>query len=235
MPPTPTPMSRRTKTASLSSFHPFLTHTTERPPLEPRTIALAQSPPRTPREWTADQRGDRGGLRPLPHPVSTRSQDLFARGKPRIPLVGVALGAGAHRAAVPPSSRRRRRGRGCAAAAARRFRRTRAHTREASVREVAWGAPDWRFLPHRPAGRPLRARPTGKISRISSHFEKRRSDTHRRNICVCRLELDTPYSGRGGHPVVRDPGKKPDLVALWLAHNAPHFTVGPHLIGPLTL
>jgi len=118
MPPIPTPLSRRTKTAALSSFHPFLTHTTERPRREPRTIALAQSPPRRPREWTADQRGDRGGLRPPPHPVSTRSHDLFARGKPRIPLVGVALGAGAHRAAVPPPSRRRRRGRGCAAAAA---------------------------------------------------------------------------------------------------------------------
>jgi len=46
-----------------------------------------------------------------------------------------------------------------------------------------------------------------KVSWISSHFEKRRSDTHRRNICVCRLQGDPPYSGRGGPPVVRDPGK----------------------------
>jgi len=29
-------------------------------------------------------------------------------------------------------------------------------------------------------------------------------------------------------------GKKPDQVALWFAHNAPHFTVSPHLIGPLS-
>jgi len=80
--------------------------------------------------------------------------------------------------------------------------------------------------------------PTGKISRISSYFQKRRSDTHRRNISVCRLQVDPPYSGRGGPPVVKDPGKKLDLMALWLTHNAPHFTVSIHLIGslcPLTL
>jgi len=75
--------------------------------------------------------------------------------------------------------------------------------------------------------------PTGNISWISSHFEKRQSDTHRRNIRVCRLQVDPPYSGRGGPPVVRDPGKKPDQVALWLAHNAPHFAVIPPVIGPL--
>ena len=80
--------------------------------------------------------------------------------------------------------------------------------------------------------------PTGKVSWISSHFEKRQSDTHRRNICVCRLQGDPPYSGRGGPPVVKDPGKNLDQVALWLAHNAPHFTVSTHMIGslrPLTL
>jgi len=80
--------------------------------------------------------------------------------------------------------------------------------------------------------------PTGKISWISSHLEQHRSDTHRRNISVCRLQVDPPYSGRGGPPVVKDPGKKLDLMALWLAHNAPDFTVSTHLIGsqcPLTL
>jgi len=80
--------------------------------------------------------------------------------------------------------------------------------------------------------------PTGNFSWISSLFEKRRSDTHRRNISVCRLKVDRPYSGRGGPPVVRDAGKKLDQVALWLAHNAPYFTVRTHLIGslrPLTL
>jgi len=165
MPPTPTPLSRHTKTASLSFFHLFLTHTTGRPPREPRTIALAQSAPRRPREWTADQRGDREGLQPPPHPVSTRFHVLCARGKPRIPLVGVALGAGARRAAVPPPSRRRRRGRGCAAAAARHFRRARAHTRDASVRETARGAPDRGPPPHRTAGRPLRARRRCQVGR----------------------------------------------------------------------
>jgi len=165
MPPTPTPLSRHTNTASLSFFHLFLTHTTGRPPREPRTIALAQSPPCRPREWTADQRGDRGGLRPPPHPVSTRSHVLCARGKPCIPLVGVALGAGARRAAVPPPSRRRRRGRGCAAAVARRFRRARAHTRDTSVRETARGAPDRGPPPHRPAGRPLRGRRRCQVGR----------------------------------------------------------------------
>jgi len=79
----------------------------------------------------------------------------------------------------------------------------------------------------------LKQCPTGKSSWISSHFEKRRSDTHRRNISVCRLQVDPPYSGRGGPPVVRDPGKKPDQVALWLAHNAPYCTESTHLIGPL--
>ncbi|OSX80136.1 LOW QUALITY PROTEIN: hypothetical protein BU14_0058s0047 [Porphyra umbilicalis] len=39
------------------------------------------------------------------------------------------------------------------------------------------------------------------------------------------LQVDPPYSGHGGPPVVKDPGKKLDLMALWLAHNAPHFTV----------
>jgi len=80
--------------------------------------------------------------------------------------------------------------------------------------------------------------PTGKISWISSHFEKRRSDTHRSNISICRLQVDPPYSGRGGPTVVRDPGKNMDQVALWLAHNAPHCTVSTHMIGslrPLTL
>jgi len=78
----------------------------------------------------------------------------------------------------------------------------------------------------------------GKIFWISSHFEKRRSDTHRRNISVYRLQVVPPYSGRGGPPVVKDPGKKLDQMGLWLAHNAPHFTVSTHLIGslcPLTL
>ena len=45
--------------------------------------------------------------------------------------------------------------------------------------------------------------PTGKISWISSYFEQRRSDTHRRNISVCRLQVDPPYSGRGGLPSSR--------------------------------
>jgi len=78
-----------------------------------------------------------------------RSHVLCARGKPHIPIVGVALGAGARRAAVPSPSRRRRRGRGYAAAAARRFRRARAHARDASVREAARGAPDRGPPPHR--------------------------------------------------------------------------------------
>jgi len=90
-----------------------------------------------------------------------------------------------------------------------------------------------RGAPRRPWPPPVAAGPTGKISWISSHFEQRRSDTHRRNISVCRLQVDPPYSGRGGPPVVKDPGKKLDLMALWLAHNAPQFTVSTHLIGPL--
>jgi len=110
----------------------------------------------------------------------------------------------------------------------------------ASPRRVApparnqWYSTGWRA----PLTGPRAASPTGKISWISSHFQKRRSDTHRRNISVCRLQVDPPYSGRGGPHVVKDPGKKLDLMALWLAHNAPHFTASTHLIGslcPLTL
>jgi len=36
----------------------------------------------------------------------------------------------------------------------------------------------------------------------------------------------------GASAMSRDPTKKLDQVALWLAHNASHNTVSPHLIGP---
>ena len=65
--PTPTPLSRHTKRDSLSCFHRFLTHTTERPPWEPRTIALAPSPPHRPRARTARTSGaTAGGVDPPP-------------------------------------------------------------------------------------------------------------------------------------------------------------------------
>jgi len=109
-----------------------------------------------------------------PHPVSTRSHVLCARGKPRIPLVGVALGAGTRRAAVPPPSRRWRRGRGCAAAATRRFRRARAHTRDSSVREAGRGAPDRGLPPLRPARRPLCARRHWQVALWGKNQDKPR-------------------------------------------------------------
>ena len=107
---------------------------------------------------TADQRGDRGGRRLPPHPVFTRSHPRGARSKPRIPRVDVALGAGARRAAAPRLSRRRRRVRACEAAATRRYRGGGAHTRGASMRGAARGAPDRGPLPHRLTGWPPHTR-----------------------------------------------------------------------------
>ena len=134
------PLSRHIKKASLSFVHPFLTRTTWRPPWEPRTIAHAPSSPRGRRPWTADQRDDRSGRRPPPHPVFTCYRPHGAKGKPRIPHVGVALGTGARRAAAPTLIRRRRRSRACAAAAAQHYLGARAHTRGTLMRGAARGA-----------------------------------------------------------------------------------------------
>jgi len=195
--PKPTPLSRHTKTAFLYFFHPFLTHTTGRPPREPRAIALAQSPPRSSREWTADQWGDRGGLRHPPLPVSTRSHVLCARGRLRIPRVGVALGAGACCASAPRLSRRWRRGRACAAAAPRQDRGAGAHTRGVSVRGMDWGAPDREPLPHWLTGWPPRSRLRcyagrggGRHCGAGDHLSGR----HRRSRRAHTRSVD------GGHP-----------------------------------
>jgi len=47
-----------------------------------------------------------------------------------------------------------------------------------------------------------------EISWISNHLKWPRSDTHRRNIDVCRLQVDPPYSGRGGIRDVKGLNKK---------------------------
>ena len=84
---------------------------------------------------------------------------------PTISILGVALGASACRAAVPPRRRPRRRGRGRAAAAVRRFRRTCANTHDATMRVAARGAPDRGRPPSWPSGRPLCARRSCQMGR----------------------------------------------------------------------
>jgi len=106
----------------------------------------------------ADQRADHGGRRLPPQSVFTRFHPRGARSKPRIPRVVVELGAGASRAAAPQLSHRRRRVRASAAAATRRYHGAGAHTRGASARGAARGAPKRGPLPHRLKGWPPRTR-----------------------------------------------------------------------------
>jgi len=205
-------------------FHPVLTHTTGRPPREPRKIALAQSPPRRPPKWTADQRGDRGGLRHPPLLVSTRSYVRCAGRMLRIPRVGVALGAGARCASAPRPSRRWRRGRACAAAATRQDRGAGAHTCGASVQGMDWGAPDREPLPHWLTGRPPRTRRRchagrggGRHCGAGDHLGGRHRPPRRARI---RAALTGGTRGRGREPA----------AAGGRVGRAP-FPAGPHAVG----
>jgi len=152
---TPTPLFRHTKTASLSFFHPFFTHTTGRPPQEPHTIAHAQSLPRRQREWTANQRGDRGGLRPSPTQSSGAPTSFSPEERP---VSHSSVWCSAPAPAAPPCPQRA--AVGVASAGARRRRR------------AAYAAPArTRATPR--YGRRLEVRPTGGPLLIGQRGDRR--------------------------------------------------------------